>query len=90
MISRQDVFGVYIKLISDLYHVDTTNITEMTSFEDDMNFDDLDHIELVIAAENSLNLEFEDVIANFRTVGDAVTYVMNLIPDDYEIPEFSE
>ena len=56
--------------------VDADKITADTSFEEDLEADSLDLLELVMAAEDEFCVEIpaEDV-AGFKTVGDVIKYI---------------
>lgn len=72
-----------IKLISEQFNIEISNINLETSFRDDLNADSLDLVELVMALEDEFGLEIEDEdIENVKTVGDAIKYTNNALGDD--------
>lgn len=76
---------VFIDFIKKEMAVDKKEkVTEETLFDDDLGFDDLDEIEMVMAIENYFEIEIEDKDADkFETVGDIINYLKdkNLITD---------
>ena len=65
-----------IKIIATQFNVDESMITMETSFNDDLNADSLDLVELVMALEDEFELEVEDDdVDNIKTVGDAKAYI---------------
>lgn len=64
------------EIIADKLSIDTEEITLDSSFIDDLNADSLDIVELIMALEDELEMEIPDeVVENFKTVGDVVEYV---------------
>ena len=64
-------------IISEQFGVESKSITEDTSFEEDLNADSLDVVELIMAIEEEFDLgslEDEDV-EGFSTVGDVVEFI---------------
>ncbi len=52
------------------------DITLETSFQDDLNADSLDVVELIMAIEDEFDLEVEDEeLEDVRTVGDVVKHI---------------
>lgn len=64
------------KLISDNLEINTDNVTEDSSFKEDLGIDSLDLFELVMAMEEEFGIEIpgED-LENMSTVGDVVEYI---------------
>ena len=53
--------------------VDASEITEETSFKDDLNADSLDLFELIMQCEEEYGVEFpSDDLENMKTVGDVM------------------
>jgi len=64
------------KIIVDQLGVDTSKITEESSFVDDLGADSLDIVELIMAFEEEFDVEIPDEDAEkIRTVGDAIKYL---------------
>jgi len=64
------------KIISEQLNVKEDEITESSSFVDDLGADSLDTVELVMAFEEEFGIEIPDEDAEkIRTVGDAIKYI---------------
>ncbi len=64
------------KIISEQFDIDEENITMDSSFQDDLNADSLDLVELIMAIEDEFDLEVDDdEVDKIKTVGDAVEYI---------------
>jgi len=64
------------KIISEQLNVKEDEITESSSFVDDLGADSLDTVELVMAFEEEFGIEIPDEDAEkVRTVGDAIKYI---------------
>lgn len=64
------------KIIVDQLGVDTSKITEESSFVDDLGADSLDIVELIMAFEEEFDVEIPDEDAEkIKTVGDAIKYL---------------
>ncbi|OFZ39172.1 MAG: acyl carrier protein [Bdellovibrionales bacterium RIFOXYD12_FULL_39_22] len=67
-----------IKLISEATKVDQSKITLDTSFNDDLNLDSLDIVELMMKMEDEFNIEIpEEEAEGLKKVRDVVTYLTN-------------
>ncbi|MBD5552328.1 MAG: acyl carrier protein [Lachnospiraceae bacterium] len=56
--------------------VDASQITEETSFKDDLGADSLDLFELVMRCEEEYGVEFpSDDLENMKTVGDVIRFI---------------
>jgi acyl carrier protein len=65
-----------IDIISEQTDVDKTEITLKTSFSNDLNFDSLDLIELVMEFEDEFEMSIPDEEAEkVATVGDVINYI---------------
>ena len=64
------------QIIIDQLGVEETEVTPTASFVDDLGADSLDTVELVMAFEESFDIEIPDEDAEkIRTVKDAVDYI---------------
>lgn len=64
------------KIIVDQLGIDTSKITEGSSFVDDLGADSLDIVELIMAFEEEFDVEIPDEDAEkIKTVGDAIKYL---------------
>jgi acyl carrier protein len=64
------------QIIIDQLGVEETEVTPTASFVDDLGADSLDRVELIMALEESFDLEIPDEQAEtLKTVQDAVDYI---------------
>lgn len=64
------------KLISENLEINTDNVTEESSFKDDLGIDSLDLFELVMAMEEEFGVEIpSEDLENMSTVGDVIAYL---------------
>ncbi len=70
-------------IVVDKLGVEEGDVEETSSFVDDLNADSLDLVELIMAFEEEFSTDdtqveiSDDDAANIRTVGDAVTYLVD-------------
>ena len=68
------------EIIEEKLNADGMDITEATSFKDDLNADSLDLFEMVMALEDEFDIEIPtDAAEQIVTVGDAVEQIKNAI-----------
>jgi acyl carrier protein len=64
------------RIISEQLGVDESQVVPGASFEDDLNADSLDLVELIMSLEEEFNVEIsEEDAEKIRTVGDAAEYI---------------
>lgn len=64
------------ELIADQLSMEADEITEKSSFKEDLGADSLDLFELVMALEDEYSVEIpSEDLENLRTVGDVMTYL---------------
>ena len=69
-----------IDIVAEELAVDTDEITESSSFIEDLGADSLDVVELVMAFEEEFDVEIPDEDAeDIRTVEDAVSYLEDIL-----------
>ena len=74
----QEMEQKVIKLISEATKVDESKINLDTSFNDDLNLDSLDIVELMMKMEDEFNIEIpEEEAESLKNVRDVVTYLTN-------------
>ena len=63
-------------IMMEQLNIDENDITEDTSFKDDLGLDSLDLFELAMAMEEEFGVEIpQEDLENIVTVGDAVDYI---------------
>ena len=71
-----DIFNKVVEIMVEELGVDSEEVTEESSFIDDLGADSLDVVELVMAFEEEFDLEIPDEDAeNIKTVQNAVDYI---------------
>lgn len=75
------IFEKLSALIAEQFNVDADSITMETSFEDDLNADSVDIVDLSMAMEEEFGIEElgEDEASSITTVGDLVRLLQNRI-----------
>ncbi len=74
---EKKVFEDVKKVVVEQLGVSEAEVTEKSSFVDDLGADSLDTVELVMALEEAFGLEIPDEEAEkIKTVGDTVKYVI--------------
>ena len=73
------IFDKLSALIAEQFNVDVDSITMDTSFEDDLNADSVDIVDLSMALEEEFGIEElgEDEASGITTVGDLVRMLQN-------------
>lgn len=66
------------EVIEEKLNAEGVEITEETSFKDDLNADSLDLFELVMALEDEFGIEIpSEELEQLNTVGDVLNYLKN-------------
>jgi acyl carrier protein len=67
-----------LRVISEAAKVDVSQIKMETSFVDDLKFDSLDIVELMMKMEDDFGVEIpEEDAEGLKTVGDVIKYIGN-------------
>ena len=66
------------EIIADVLNVEVNDITEDTTFVDDLGADSLDIFQIIMGIEETFDIEIDnDDAEQISTVGDAITYIEN-------------
>ena len=77
-----DVANKVTKIVVEQLQVDASKVTPDASFTTQLGADSLDIVELVMAFEESFNIEIDDDSAvHIQTVKDAIDYIENKIAE---------
>ena len=73
----QDIFERMQRIIADQFAVEPEEITENTSFEEDLGADSVDLVDLVMSMEQEFEISEvrEEELATLRPVGDCVEFL---------------
>ena len=75
------IFEKVCALIAEQFNVDSDSITMDTSFEDDLNADSVDLVDLTMALEEEFDIGelTEEDTASVKTVGDLVHFLQSKV-----------
>ncbi|MCK4355858.1 acyl carrier protein [Candidatus Bipolaricaulota bacterium] len=77
-----DIVNKVRAIISDQLMVDPSEITDASSFVEDLGADSLDTVELIMEFEDEFGVEISDEDAEkISTVGEAIAYMNKLLGD---------
>ncbi len=71
-----EISSKVVEIIKDRLNVDAKDITDASSFANDLGADSLDTVELIMEFEKEFDLQIPDEDAEkISTVGDAIKYI---------------
>ena len=74
--NETEIFGKVKDIVVEQLSVEAGQVTETANFQNDLNADSLDVVEMVMALEEAFDIEIPDEAAEeIKTVKDAVTYI---------------
>lgn len=75
--SNEEIFKTLRELVVEQFGMDPDAVTADTAFEEDLNADSVDLMELVMAMEEAFEIGEvqEDELNELKTVGDAVNFI---------------
>lgn len=76
--TAEEIFDKVQAVIAEQFELDTDKITMNTSFEDDLEADSLDLVDLAVELEDEFAIgeTEEGVLEKIKTVGDVVNYIL--------------
>lgn len=73
---RKDIINRVKKIVADNLSVEESDITEKTSFVEDLGADSLDLVDLVMALEKELGISIDDEkLSELSTVSDVIELI---------------
>ncbi len=75
--TNEEILSGLAEIVNEVAGVETSEITREKSFVDDLDIDSLSMVEIAVQVEDRFGVKVpDDELANLRTVGDAVDYVV--------------
>lgn len=76
--TAEEIFDRVQAVIAEQFEIEAEQITMDTTFEDDLEADSLDLVDLAVSLEDEFEISEteEGVLEEIRTVGDIVNYIM--------------
>jgi acyl carrier protein len=76
-VTNEEILSGLAEIVNEVAGVETSEITREKSFVDDLDIDSLSMVEIAVQVEDRFGVKVpDDELANLRTVGDAVDYVV--------------
>jgi acyl carrier protein len=75
-VTNEEILGILAEIVNEVAGVENSEITPEKSFVDELDIDSLSMVEIAVHVEDRFGVKVpDDVLANLKTVGDAVDYV---------------
>ena len=74
--TAEEIFDKVRVLIAEQLEVNADDIAMTTAFEDDLEADSLDLVDLAMCLEDDIGETEEGVLEKIKTVGDVVNYIL--------------
>ena len=79
--TNEEILSDLADIVKEVAGVDTSEVTLEKSFVDDLDIDSLSMVEIAVQVEDRFGVKVpDDELANLRTVGDAVDYIVKSEP----------
>ena len=76
--TREEIVSGLAEILDEVAGVTPADVTEEKSFTEDLDVDSLSMVEVVVAAEEKFDVKIpDDEVQNLKTVGDAVSFIVN-------------
>ncbi|MDI2031665.1 acyl carrier protein [Saccharopolyspora sp. TS4A08] len=76
--SNEEITQGLATIVEEVAGTDAADVTTDKSFVDDLDIDSLSMVEIAVQAEDKFGVKIpDDQLANLKTVGDAVDYIVN-------------
>ena len=76
--SQAEVLAGLAEIVNEETGIDTSSVQLEKSFVDDLDIDSISMLTIVVNAEGKFGVTIpEDEVANLKTVGDAVNFIVN-------------
>lgn len=77
MVNREEIFEQLTTVFQDIFDDDTISLEDSTSAKDISEWDSMNHINLVLGAEQEFGVKFKTAeVAQLANVGEFVTLIM--------------
>ena len=76
--TKDEIVAGLAEILEEVAGVNPDDVTEDKSFTEDLDVDSLSMVEVVVAAEEKFGVKIpDDEVQKLKTVGDAVTYILD-------------
>ncbi len=76
--NKEEILSGLAEIVNEIAGIPTEDVELDKSFTDDLDVDSLSMVEVVVAAEERFSVKIpDDDVKNLKTVGDAVSYILD-------------